>query len=511
MSSADRNRLMAVVAAAIARAVRSAPSGAAATAPPSLFSLASADAAQGIGPVRTADPKDPSNPNNSLSPLEMYLIWKGYWQARDAVAQPRREKLEDAIRSKDPVEFVDRMLMFRAGRRDALGPEYEAAAAESDLCSAQLSVLEEMLRWLEARHRAGESVTLGQVNERALSTAKSRGIFVDIAMTALLFGYPKLTVGGRPPVPRSGPPAGKPSVRSGEAVRATGEGPHAIDPAKPARPGPPARVPDMLDLQQANALRDEARALQARAADVEQDAQRAAQRGRSDRAATLRQHAQEHRQQAAARSARAEEYESGRRSARAELPTPDDFGDFFAGTDQTVGDFAHSGKLSRIQLGAGDRNPQSLLRLSRELMTSRAGGRVVYRVDGGNARTLLRVDSAGNVTVAPGQSMHLNFGSPERAYEFLSKATKGGAGGRLVRFEVSEEWVRSLRSAAVPEAAGAPERGPTGRVPRQPQLVDVKYADDQIMVPGALTSELQKFIVPGSGSEAIVDELKAPH
>lgn len=72
----------------------------------------------------------------------------------------------------------------------------------------------------------------------------------------------------------------------------------------------------------------------------------------------------------------------------------------------------------------------------------------------------------------------------------------------MVRFEVSEEWVRSLRSGAAPEQAG---------LPRAPQLVDVKYADDQLMVPGTLVHELQDFIVPGSGREVVVDTLKPGH
>src|SRR2546423_15598221 len=96
--------------------------------------------------------------------------------------------------------------------------------------------------------------------------------------------------------------------------------------------------------------------------------------------------------------------------------------------------------------------------------------------------------------------MQPKVGGPERAEEVLSKGTKGGGGGRVVRFEVSEEWVRSLRSGAVPERSGL-----TG----QPQLVDVKYAEGQLMGPGSLTHELQDFIVPGSGSEVVVDNLKA--
>jgi hypothetical protein len=43
------------------------------------------------------------------------------------------------------------------------------------------------------------------------------------------------------------------------------------------------------------------------------------------------------------------------------------------------------------------------------------------------------------VTVAEDKNVDLDFGSPQRALEFLSNETKGGEGGRLVRFDVSEE------------------------------------------------------------------------
>jgi hypothetical protein len=36
----------------------------------------------------------------------------------------------------------------------------------------------------------------------------------------------------------------------------------------------------------------------------------------------------------------------------------------------------------------------------------------------------------------------------------------------------------------------------------------VKYADDQLMIPEGMTHELQDFIVPGSGREVVIDDLK---
>jgi filamentous hemagglutinin len=90
------------------------------------------------------------------------------------------------------------MDMFRAGRRDALGAEYEAAADEADRCTAQLSVMNDVLEWLEARKAMGEHVTLDQVSLRALETARAKAIYVNTLMTAFLVGHPS-ALGGRAP------------------------------------------------------------------------------------------------------------------------------------------------------------------------------------------------------------------------------------------------------------------------------------------------------------------------
>ncbi|GAB2693046.1 hypothetical protein [Thalassiella azotivora] len=341
-----------------------------------------------------------------------------------------------------------------------------------------------VLEAVEARTSA-QRITVSDLN-----TSRPRATVTDADGDVVLTGYlDELALGG---------PGGAPRAAGGGGGGGGG-GPAA--PGGGAAGGVPGRVPDLLDLQQASALRQQAGRLQARAAQYEADAVDAVLRGRPDRAMTFRRLAEEADELARARSALAEEYRSGRRSARAELPGPEDLDRLWEGAEGSLGPAASSGNLARIPLSAAERDPSALVRLSRELMTSSSGNRVVYRVDGGGSRALLTVDGAGNVSVAHGRTIDLNFGSPERAYEFLSKPTKGGEGARLVRFEVSEEWVRSLRSGAVPEGAGR-----LGRT--HPQLVDVKYADDQIKVPGSLTHELEDFIIPGSGREVVVDSLK---
>jgi hypothetical protein len=184
----------------------------------------------------------------------------------------------------------------------------------------------------------------------------------------------------------------------------------------------------------------------------------------------------------------------------APLPGPEDLPDLEEKAVAELGDpQVHEQRPLRIPLDEVERAPaKELTRLRRPIHRSAAGNRMVYRVEG-RRRQLFTVDAAGNVKVVPrinpatGRAeypgAHLNFGSPERAADFLKKRP----GGRIVSFEVDEEWVRSLRSATVPETN-------TGALRKQlPQLVDVRMAEDQIYVPGHLMEELEDFIVPGSG------------
>jgi hypothetical protein len=137
-----------------------------------------------------------------------------------------------------------------------------------------------------------------------------------------------------------------------------------------------------------------------------------------------------------------------------------------------------------------ERMPAHLPRLVRPLARSRSGQRVVFRVEGGGSRELITVSPGGDVSVMSGSTIHLNFGSEERALEFLQKRE---VGAKIIAFEVDEQWIQSLRSAAVPEHGTRVIGG------QQPRLVDVTYAHDQLEIPPSLIGELQDFIVPGSG------------
>ncbi len=113
---------------------------------------------------------------------------------------------------------------------------------------------------------------------------------------------------------------------------------------------------------------------------------------------------------------------------------------------------------------------------------------MVYRVEGGGSRELVSIGPSSGVTLGRSTGYY-NFGSLARAREFLAMR---GSGARIVAFEVDDRWVRSLRSAVIPE-------GGTGPLQGQPRLVDVTYAHDQFEIPASLAPEMEQFIIPGTG------------
>ena len=182
----------------------------------------------------------------------------------------------------------------------------------------------------------------------------------------------------------------------------------------------------------------------------------------------------------------ASEFESGARSATTEFPDAEELELLF----QSARSDTH---VIQVPLAQIERKPGLLLRLVRPIMRSRSGNRVVFRVEGGGSRELIEINQAtGNVRLARGETIHLNFGSEERALEFLRANRARGA--RVVAFEVDEQWVRALRSGAIPERGTRAIRGTQ-------RSVDVTAAEDQLQIPGNLIDELEQFIIPGSGRE----------
>lgn len=292
------------------------------------------------------------------------------------------------------------------------------------------------------------------------------------------------------------------AAEAGPLVRVEGHQPGAD--VRPLRPGEPGE-PSLPQRQRAGALHEEAQRTQAQAEErLARAVQRDAEADLADshnprRARRLRQEANELLAEAAALETQAarlraesQEFASGRRSATADLPGPEDVDALFARLE------AEGPGLVQVPLSDVERNPALLPRLLRPLLEGEGGGRLVFRVESERSRKLVRVDAQGNVTIEGGASAHLNFGSFERAVEFVLNNSEGQA--RIYSFEVDEAWVRSVRSA------GMPEHG-TGDLHGQPRVVDVRFADDQLEIPAPLIGELNRFIVPGSGK---VHEIPRP-
>ncbi|HEX5126944.1 MAG TPA: hypothetical protein VFW00_09395, partial [Rhodocyclaceae bacterium] len=270
----------------------------------------------------------------------------------------------------------------------------------------------------------------------------------------------------------------------------------ADQPGADARPAPAGEA-TLLQRQRAGALHEQADGLMAHANELLDHAiAREAEAQLADlhnprRAERLREEANRALNEAVALESQAHalrmeaaEYSSGRRSATADLPGPEDVDAMFAGLE------SEGPGLVKVPLSDVERNPELLQRLVRPLLEGEGGGRMVFRVESERSRSLVSVDAEGNVTVEGGASAHLNFGSYERAVEFIMQNSRGNA--RIISFEVDENWVRSLRSAAIPEHGTADLHG-------QPRLVDVRFAHDQMEIPAGLIGELNRFIVPGSG------------
>ena len=365
-------------------------------------------------------------------------------------------------------------LSLGKGARDVLDPEQQEAANQLMVMGAITAVVGALgLKNAAVKGvklvRGGTAAVTGAINPIDAIEGEAGGN--KIAITEISGGNPKVKVTS---------PEGK-VLYEGPLKDMPQEGFGGGNFGSPPKPGA-----NLLQQQRAAAWERLAASKDAQAAELERrvavmkDAAKAAKF--KAQAGTLRNEATSLRQESA-------EYAAGTRSATADLPTNDEVD---AEIDKIAAGKGAPTKGVSIPLGNAERTAADLPRLERGLIKT-ARGRVVFRVEGSGSRTLLNVDPSGAITTTPGTA-YLNFGSLERALEFLAKR---GAGARIVAFEVEESWVQSLRSAAVPE-------GGTKFLQGQPRLVDVRFAEDQMEIPAALLPEMEKFIVPGSAKVVIV-------
>ena len=249
LSAQDGQGLSATVLAAVRRAVRDTAPGQ--TPPPptrhrprpreraagddrGLHAVPSYDSAgEKVGiPVASPSPRDPANPHHTLTAREMYGLWQKYWVVRRNRAESRFEEVRLNVWRKDASAYARGTDRFELGHRDALGPEYRAAADERDVCQYMLSAKDQVHVWIEAQETLGKPVTLEQVDAQAVEEAKALGFrraWIDPVVLSVLAAatYP-------------GGPVRSPATGGGPAA----QGPRAAGPVRlagPAEPAGPAR------------------------------------------------------------------------------------------------------------------------------------------------------------------------------------------------------------------------------------------------------------------------------
>ena len=118
----------------------------------------------------------------------------------------------------------------------------------------------------------------------------------------------------------------------------------------------------------------------------------------------------------------------------------------------------------------------------------------VYRVEGSNTRILL--DDVGNVQIIGDKTLFLNFGSRDRAIEFLSKRQSQGFIDTTVKsFNTNKSVLKDLRKNAVAESEA--KKDLTKNI-----VVDTNKAKDQYGIRSNYFDTLNNNIVKGSGKNA---------
>jgi filamentous hemagglutinin len=102
------------------------------------------------------------------------------------------------------------------------------------------------------------------------------------------------------------------------------------------------------------------------------------------------------------------------------------------------------------------------------------------------------IGDAGQVSIQGDQTLFVNFGSKERAQQFLEQRLGKGFESEIKSFEVPSSFVDDLRANAVPESLAKQFKD-------NPILVDITKAPDQFGLRADQIAELQKILLQGTG------------
>jgi hypothetical protein len=149
-----------------------------------------------------------ADPANSLKARQMYQIWMRYWVDRQHEAYPEVQRLEEALRKRDVVDYIDKKPKFEAGKRGVFPADYEAAYDRLAAANYYTSYLVGVHDWLEIYvDSMGKRVTLYQVNEKTVELIKAHELRMAILGFVIAFaGAPvREPLPGRPAAPPAGP------------------------------------------------------------------------------------------------------------------------------------------------------------------------------------------------------------------------------------------------------------------------------------------------------------------
>lgn len=117
-------------------------------------------------------------------------------------------------------------------------------------------------------------------------------------------------------------------------------------------------------------------------------------------------------------------------------------------------------------------------------------------VKGKEGNQLLDIDQHGNVTIPQDKMLYVNFGSADRANEYLDKRVQQNFHGIQIKsFQVPTSYVDNLRNTAVME--NKIKTDDPGKL--RPVVADPTKAPDQFGIRPHLLDDLRNNIIPGSG------------
>ena len=120
----------------------------------------------------------------------------------------------------------------------------------------------------------------------------------------------------------------------------------------------------------------------------------------------------------------------------------------------------------------------------------------VYRVEG-SPNTRISIGDDGSVAIQGEQTLFLNFGSKQRAIDFLNKRIEQGMPAPEIKsFQVTKQFFEDLKASAVPESLARQNPG-------SPILVDPTKAANQFGLRPEQIDALRNAIISGSGKSGL--------